>query len=74
VQGFFLCFVGLKMNEARMVIESEAGLTNSDQMIYVELCERSHIIKIGIASNDLISHKFACVVWELQDQISQAAR
>ena len=57
-----------------MVIGSEAGLTKSDQMIYVELCERSHMIEIGIASNDLISHKFACVVWELQDQISQAAR
>jgi hypothetical protein len=28
VQGFFLCFVGLKMNEARVVIESEARLTN----------------------------------------------
>jgi hypothetical protein len=30
VHGFFLCFVGLKMNEARVVIESEAGLTKSD--------------------------------------------
>jgi hypothetical protein len=62
------------MNEARVVIESEAGLTKYDQMIYVQLCESSHIIKIGIASNDLIGHKFACVVWELPDQISQAAR
>jgi hypothetical protein len=30
-------FVGLKMNEARVVIESEAGLTKSDHMIYVEM-------------------------------------
>ena len=57
-----------------MVIEREAGLTKSDQMIYVELCESTHIIKIGIATNDLIGHNCACVVWELQDQISQAAR
>jgi hypothetical protein len=31
-------------NEARVVVESEAGLTKSDQMIYVEICETRHII------------------------------
>ena len=76
-QGLVLCFVGLKMNEARvgmLVIGSEVGLTKSDKMIYVQLSEISHLCKIGIATNDLIGHKFACFVWKLPHQKSQAAR
>ena len=68
------------MNEVRidmLVIESEVGLTKSDDIIYVEMSEISHLLKIGIATNDLInliSHRFACFAWELRDQISQASR
>ena len=65
------------MNEDRvdmLVIESDVvGLTKSYKIIYVEMSEISHIFKIGIATNDLISHRFACFAWELRDQISQAA-
>ena len=39
----------------------------SDQMM-----RDRHIINIDTAFNDINGHKFACVVWKLQDQISQA--
>jgi hypothetical protein len=56
------------------MIESEVGLTKSDKMVYVNMSEFSHLFKIGVAKNDLIGHNFVCSVWEMQYQISQAAR
>ena len=62
------------MNEARVGMLVIGRLTKSDKMIYVHLSEISHLFKIGIANNDLIGHNFFCFLWELQHQISKAAR
>ena len=62
------------MNEARAGMLVIERLTKSDKMIYIELSEDSHLLKIGITNNDLIGYNSFCLLWELQYQISQAAR
>ena len=62
------------MDEARVGMLVIERLTKSDKMIYIELSKISHLLKIGITSYDLICYNSFCFLWELQYQISQAAR
>jgi len=56
-----------------LAIKHKGGLTKSDQMINIQPGQTLHLLKISIASNDLVGNNSVCISWELKNQISQAA-
>lgn len=56
-----------------LAIKHKRGLTKSDQMINIQLGQTLHLLKVSVASNDLVGNNSVCFGWELQNQISQAA-